>query len=37
MIIEKINYSFDDLKRDIDRCVEYVGYEIVSFMFQKNI
>lgn len=37
MIIEKINYSMDDLKRDIDRCVKYGGYEIVSFMFQENI
>lgn len=37
MIIEKINYSFDDLKRDIKRCVENGGYNVVSFIFQKNV
>nr|WP_246439349.1 SMI1/KNR4 family protein [Bacillus benzoevorans] len=37
MIIEKINYSIDDLKRDIKRCIENGGYMVVSFIFQKNV
>lgn len=37
MIIEKINYSIDDLKRDVKRCVEYGGHQVVSFIFQNNV
>lgn len=37
MIMEKINYSIDDLERDIKQCVEYGGYNVVSFIFQENL